>query len=396
MFNRRQFLQSSSLVALAPNVPAFLQQTARATEPAKDQRILVVVQLSGGNDGVNTVVPFNDDEYAKHRKVLRLPTNRLLKISDGSALHPSMQDAAQLFEDKRLMIVQGVGYPNPNRSHNVSMAIWQTARFDREEHDGYGWIGRALDRLPAPPRNAPGSVLIGNDATPVVLRGRKSISSAFNSIDDMLADRDLRPDEKAAATTDGDLSSFIGRTTLDAYTTAELLKGISAGKRTSVSYPASRLAGQLKLISQLIQADMGTRVYYAIQSGYDTHSVQLPSHSRLLRNLSQGLKSFLDDLSAAGLEDRVLVLCFSEFGRQIQENASAGTDHGTAGPVLLAGSSVNGGILGQQPDLSVLKNNAPNHTIDFRRVYATVLEKWLQVESGSSLGGEFDRLRLIS
>jgi uncharacterized protein (DUF1501 family) len=141
---------------------------------------------------------------------------------------------------------------------------------------------------------------------------------------------------------------------------------------------------------------MGTRVYYAIQSGYDTHSVQLPSHSRLLRNLSQGLKSFLDDLSAAGLEDRVLVLCFSEFGRQIQENASAGTDHGTAGPVLLAGSSVNGGILGQQPDLSVLKNNAPNHTIDFRRVYATVLEKWLQVESGSSLGGEFDRLRLIS
>jgi uncharacterized protein (DUF1501 family) len=395
MFNRRQFLQSSSLVALAPNVPAFLQQTARATEPAKHQRILVVVQLSGGNDGVNTVVPFNDDEYAKHRKVLRLPTNRLLKISDGSALHPSMQDAAQLFEDKRLMIVQGVGYPNPNRSHDVSMAIWQTARFDREEHDGYGWIGRALDRLPVPPRNAPGSVLIGIDATPVVLRGRKSISSAFNSIDDMLADRDLRPDERAAAT-DGDLSSFIGRTTLDAYTTAELLKGISAGKRTSVSYPASRLAGQLKLISQLIQADMGTRVYYAIQSGYDTHSVQLPSHSRLLRNLSQGLKSFLDDLSAAGLEDRVLVLCFSEFGRQIQENASAGTDHGTAGPVLLAGSSVNGGILGQQPDLSVLKNNAPNHTIDFRRVYATVLEKWLEVESGSSLGGEFDRLRLIS
>ena len=167
--------------------------------------------------------------------------------------------------------------------------------------------------------------------------------------------------------------------------------------RTSdVSYPTSQLAGQLKLISQLMQADLGTRVYYVAQGGYDTHSTQLPSHARLVRTLSQGLKAFLDDLAEAGLQDRVLVLCFSEFGRQVQENASAGTDHGTAGPVLLAGNNVAGGIIGQQPDLSVLKNNAPQYSIDFRRVYASILEEWLRVDSLNSLKDSFDRLPILA
>jgi len=399
MFNRRQFLKSSSLVALTPTVPAFLAQTARAAEAEKDERILVVIQLSGGNDGLNTVVPFEDDAYGRNRKALRLPTDRLHKIADGIGLHPSMQGTAKLFEDKRLSIVQGVGYPNPNRSHDVSMAIWQTARFDREEHTGFGWIGRALDALPVPKRNAPSSVLIGNGATPVALRGRKNISSAFNSIEDMLADMDLRPATSTGESVtagERDLSSFISQTTVDAYSTADLLTEIvQQKKRTSVSYPSSKLSGQLKLISQLIQADLGTRVYYAMQSGYDTHSVQLNQHGRLLRTLSQGLTAFLDDLAEAGLEDRVLVLCFSEFGRQVKENASSGTDHGTAGPVFLAGTSVNGGLYGQHPDLNALTNNAPNHTTDFRSVYASVLREWLQVESPQS-PDRFEPLNLFS
>lgn len=395
MFNRRQFLKSSSLVAMAPSIPAFLQQTARAIEPEKDQRILVVLQLSGGNDGLNTVVPFSDDLYARHRKVLRLPADRLHRISDDIGLHPAMRAAADLFEDNRLAIVQGVGYPNPNRSHDVSMAIWQTARFDREEHNGYGWIGRALDALPAPGRNAPGSVLIGGDAAPVVLRGRKSISSTFTSIDDMLADQSLRPGQQTRSGTD-DLRSFIGRTALDAYTTADLLRGLADTATTSVSYPASQLGGRLQLISQLIQADLGTRVYYAVHGGYDTHALQIPSHSALLQALSQALKAFLDDMAAAGLDDRVLVLCFSEFGRQVRENASAGTDHGTAGPVLLAGSRVRGGLHGRQPDLSVLDNNAPGYTLDFRRVYATLLKEWLRVDPGTALNEKFDGLEVLS
>ncbi|APZ95869.1 DUF1501 domain-containing protein [Fuerstiella marisgermanici] len=399
MFNRRQFLKSSSLVALTPTVPAFLQQTASATEAEKHERILVVVQLSGGNDGLNTVVPFADEAYQKHRRVLRLPTDRLHKVAEGIGLHPAMENAAELFEDERLSIVQGVGYPNPNRSHDVSMAIWQTARFDREEHNGFGWIGRSLDTLPAPKRNAPSSVLIGNQATPVALRGRKSRSSAFDTIGDMLTDINLRPGplpNGSASESDGDLSSFINRTTVDAYATADLLTDIvNQKKRESVSYPSSKLASQLRLVSQLIQADMGTRVYYAMQSGYDTHSVQLPSHSRLLRTLSQGLKAFLDDIAAAGLEDRVLVLCFSEFGRQVQENASNGTDHGTAGPVFVAGKSVKGGLLGQHPELETLTNNAPEHTTDFRSVYASVLQEWLRIEN-AQVSGDFEPLQLFS
>lgn len=397
MFNRRHFLKSSSLVALTPTLPAFLHQTARAADAQQDQRILVVIQLSGGNDGLNTVVPFEDDAYASHRKVLRLPTDRLHKIGDGTGLHPAMADVAKLFEDKRLSIVQGVGYPNPNRSHDVSMATWQTARLDQEEHNGFGWIGRALDAMPAPKRNAPSSVLIGNEATPIALRGRRSISSAFNSIDDMLADVDLRPDGLSNdSESQGDLSSFIGRTTVDAYSTADLLTDIvRREKRSAVSYPSTKLGSQLKLMSQLIQADLGTRVYYGTQGGYDTHSVQLPSHARLLRTLSQGLIAFLDDLAAAGLEERVLVLCFSEFGRQVRENASSGTDHGTSGPVFLAGNSVKGGLHGKQADLQSLTNNAPTYTTDFRRVYASILNDWLRIETRQTTG-DFEPMRLFS
>lgn len=178
------------------------------------------------------------------------------------------------------------------------MATWQTARLDREEHNGFGWIGRALDAIPVPKQNAPSSVLIGNEATPVALRGRKSISSAFNSIDDMLADANLRPDSLISDSAHkGDLSSFISRTTVDAYSTADLLTDIvRQEKRSTASYPSTKLASQLKLMSQLIQADLGTRVYYATQGGYDTHSAQLPSHARLLRTLSRSLMAFLDDL----------------------------------------------------------------------------------------------------
>ena len=395
MLTRRQFLKTTSLVALAPHVPVFLQQTARAAGVRRDERILVVIQLSGGNDGLNTVVPFADEAYAKHRTALRLPEDRLHKITDGLGLHPSMRELAGLFEQQRLTIVQGVGYPNPNRSHDVSMSIWQTARFDREEHTGYGWIGRALDEVPPSMHQAPGSLLIGNESTPVVLRGRKSVSSSLTSIDDLLAVHATRP---AAETTvdEANLTAFVQRTALDAYATADVLKQI-AGRRESrsVSYPSSELATRMRLVSQLIQADVGTRVYYTMQDGYDTHSTQLGQHARLLRELSLSLQAFLDDLATAGLEERVLVLCFSEFGRQVQENASAGTDHGTAGPVFLAGSALAGGLIGESPDLSVLDDNAPRHGIDFRSVYATILDQWLGVDARATLGGEFDRLPLF-
>src|SRR2546426_6746748 len=181
MFSRREFLrtslQTSSLIALAPTIPGFLAHAARAAEPARDGRVLVVIQLDGGNDGINTVVPFADEGYAKHRKVLRLPKDRLVKVNDKVGLHPFLSDAGKLLEAGQLAIVQGVSYPNPNRSHFRSMAIWHSARLDPEEHGGLGWLGRALDE-DARATEASASILIGSGPPPVAIRGRRSVASA--------------------------------------------------------------------------------------------------------------------------------------------------------------------------------------------------------------------------
>ena len=185
MTTRREFLKTSSLVSLAPTVSGFLYRTARATDASHDDRVLVVVQMGGGNDGINTVVPFADEGYAKHRDKLRIKEDRLLKLNNRIGLHPAMRAAADMIEDGRLAIVQGVGYPNPNRSHDVSMAIWQSARMDREEHNSYGWIGRALDESAT--AGATASLLAGDDQTPLTLRGRKCVSSSLHSLDELRA-----------------------------------------------------------------------------------------------------------------------------------------------------------------------------------------------------------------
>ena len=175
MVTRRDFLKHATLISLAPTVPGFLAQTARGTSPRADERILVVIQLSGGNDGLNMVVPYSDETYYRMRPKLAVAKDRVRRLGDTVGLNPEMRDAAELFHDGRLAIVQGVGYPNPNKSHDVSMSIWQTARFDPTEHRGYGWIGRALDESPALPKNGPSALLVGKDAPPVALRGRRAV-----------------------------------------------------------------------------------------------------------------------------------------------------------------------------------------------------------------------------
>jgi uncharacterized protein (DUF1501 family) len=393
MLTRRDFLKGSSLVALAPSVPAFLAQTAHAIEPEKDDRILVVIQLDGGNDGINTIVPYADEGYARSRRKLRIATDQLIKINDQVGLHPAMRDAAQLLESGRLAIVQGVGYPNPNRSHDVSMAIWQTARFDREDHKGYGWIGRALDNVRRPTAGAPDSILLGNENPPAALRGRKSITSALAHLNDLtLTDFSIAKPSIGREATGNDVTAFVRRSALDAYTTAERFKDVAHAASSDGKYPSTKLADRLRLIARLIKADFGTRVYYSIQSGYDTHYLQLPAHADLLRELSGALKAFLDDLASANVADRVLVLCFSEFGRRVEENASLGTDHGTAGPVFLAGARVQPGLVGATASLLDHQDGDLRMSIDFRRVYATVLEQWLSLAAGSALNGSFDPL----
>jgi uncharacterized protein (DUF1501 family) len=396
MANRRDFLKVSSLIALAPTVPGFLARTAHAADPKAEGRVLVVVQLDGGNDGINTVIPFKDEGYAKTRKTLRLADDRLLKIDKSLAFHPAMREAAKLLESGRLAIVPGVGYPNPNRSHFESMAIWQSARFDAEEHAGPGWLGRGFDEA-GPGQSKSSAIFVGSGAPPMAVRGRRASASTLERLEDLLPD----PAMTAARSTigkpgaDDDLLAFARRSELDAYATADRLAELARKPDTAARYPQTGLADRLRLVARLLKGGFGARVFYTTQGGYDTHSGQSQTHFGLLSELSGAIKAFLDDLADAKLADRVVVLGFSEFGRRVAENDSDGTDHGTAGPVLLAGPAVKAGVQGAYPSLTDLVDGDLKTTVDFRHIYATVLERWLGLPSRAALGGEFPSLDLL-
>jgi uncharacterized protein (DUF1501 family) len=394
MLNRRDFLRSSSLLALAPTVPAFLARTARAARPERDGRVLVVVQLDGGNDGINTVVPFKDEGYARYRKSLRLRRDRLITVSDGLGFHPALVGFGKLFEAGQLAVVQGVGYPNPNRSHFESMAIWHTARLDPDERTGSGWLGQALDAAPRPAGGAPASLFVGTDAPPTALRGRRVAVAALARLEDFLLSLDDPRPAFAGPGEGDDVTAFVRRSVLDAYATAGRIAEVARAGGGPLRHPSTALAERLGLVARLLKAGSGARIFYTTQAGYDTHGAQEGVHPGLLGELSGAVKEFLDELAAARLADRVAVLCFSEFGRRVQENASQGTDHGTVGPVFLVGPPVGGGLVGRTPSLLDLDGRDVKMGIDFRRVYATVLD-WLGLPSVPSLGGDFATLTLF-
>jgi uncharacterized protein (DUF1501 family) len=405
LHSRRSFLKntlsSSTLLALTPTVPGFLAQTARAARTDKESKVLVVIEMGGGNDGINTVVPFKDEGYAKHRKILRLPTGELHKLNNDLGLNRAMFGAAKLWDDGRLAIVQGVGYPNPTRSHFEDIQVWWSAHPKREDRDGYGWLGRGLDTVQGGQNNS--SLHIGPGSLPIALRGTRSMASAIEKLDDYRPEafsvktsvhpRAVLPKDEPA----DKLAAFVQRSMLDAYAMSDKLSELSRRPIGSVYYPDSRLGEELRAVSTLLKLDFGTRVFYVGQPGYDTHTGQLYKHASLLGDLSRCLQAFLDDLGASKLADRVAVLCFSEFGRRVDENASdGGTDHGTAGPVFVAGPAVKPGLLGDTPSLSDLDDNGDlKMGMDFRRVYATVLEDWLGLSAKVALAGTFDRLPLF-
>ena len=386
--NRRDFFRTLPVIALAPTVPGFLASLARAAAPERDGRILVVIQLDGGNDGLNTVVPYGDEAYAKNRKTLKLASDRVIKVSAGIGLHPAMGQAGKLLESGRLGIVPGVGYPNPNRSHFASMAIWLTARFDEEDRGGAGRLGRALESIPTA-----ATQFVGAGSIPAAIRGRRALASSLERLEDLTLDPGV---SRAAGSPAGDdVAAFVRRSTLDAYASSDRLAAVTKDRSSSARYPDTGLAERLKLVARLIKGGYDSRVFYTSQGGYDTHSQQSNTHFGLLGELSGALKAFLDDLAGAKLADRVLVLCFSEFGRRVQENGSGGTDHGAAGPVFLAGPAIKPGLLGAYPSLTDLDDGDLKPLVDFRRVYATVLERWLGLPSGTALGGAFEPLLLL-
>ncbi|MEL6109264.1 MAG: DUF1501 domain-containing protein [Planctomycetota bacterium] len=388
MTNRRRFLKKAGLISAA--VPSFLTQTLlRADEHRDDDgRILVIIQLSGGNDGLNTVIPFSQDIYREKRPAIAVPKSRAIEIDDEVALHGSMSAASDLLQDGRLSIVQSVGYPNSDRSHFRSMAIWHTAGEGGEELPETGWAGRALDETAV---GGTDGVFIGYDDLPRALRGRRASVSSLPPGKKLELKTSIRPHEPLLSSDDHTpIGTFVQRHVVDAYKTLQQLE--QPAKASAISYPQSELGSSLRSVAQFIGIESSARVYYAVQPGYDTHESQPRTHGQLLSDFSRSLKAFLDDLKAMKLEDRVAVMAFSEFGRRVSENGSAGTDHGTAGPVFVAGSHVSQSLIGKAPDLSDLDGDDLKVKIDYRRVYAAMLDDWLGIPSASVLGNDFEPL----
>jgi uncharacterized protein (DUF1501 family) len=372
---RRQFLRTSLLGgALAPTVPLFFgktfltQDSMAAATPSryasgKDSTVLVVLQLVGGNDGLNTLVPYADDAYYKARPKIALPVDQVIKLDDASGLHPRLTAFSELYGEGHLGLIQGVGYPNPNRSHFRSTEIWQTASdADRNRNDG--WLGRYFD-----------SCCRGSDPNVGVAIGGET-PQAFGS-----------PGSRGMAISDPEQFRYM--------MSSDRIPEISGMTKSTVDYPRSQLGNSLNLVSRLIAGGLPTRVYYVSQGGFDTHANQLPAHERLMTDLNAAISAFVADLKAQGNFNRVLMLSFSEFGRRVSENASGGTDHGAAAPLFVLGGGVKPGLYGKYPSLTDLHDGDLKFTTDFRSVYATLLEKWLRVPSGEILGRTFPLLPFI-
>src|SRR4051812_9267126 len=419
--SRRAFLKgsagSAALVALAQGVPQFLLSASAHAAAASGETVLVVIQLSGGNDGLNTVIPFADDAYRKGRPSLAVGKEQVRKIDDYVGLHPSMEGFSKLLESGRLGIVQGAGYPNPDRSHFSSMDIWHTARPDlykgRGERDGpghrvTGWIGRCLDAH-APARGGDGhgdmpALHLGSGRLPLALVGEELHVSSVDALEGFKledgGDARVRKamQQAAAAKRDGgdDLVTFLQRGTLAAMDSSRRVQESLGKYKTDVKYPDSALARRLKTVAQLIDAGLSTRVYYLALDGFDTHANQAAAHAGLLAELSGAMSAFVNDLDAHGHGKRVLTMTFSEFGRRVRENASQGTDHGAAAPLFVAGGRVKSGLLGKYPSLTDLDEGDLKFTTDFRAVYAAVLEQWLGVASEPVLGGRFEPVKVTA
>jgi uncharacterized protein (DUF1501 family) len=404
---RRRFLAvslgSSVVVSLTPRVPGFLLQAA-AREQSKKQgeNVLVVVQLSGGNDGLNTIVPYADDAYGKNRFTLRIGEDQVRKIDDYAGFHPAMEGFAKLLEEKQLAIVQGVGYENPNRSHFESMDIWHTAR-RKDQPRRVGWLGASLDAAfePGPDVQA---MHLGEGKQPLALAGLKVSVPSIRSLEGFRL-RDgkdgalVRTVEQALVPkrdANNDLLQFLHSSTSAALASSQRIQEVLGRGKTTVNYPETKLAGKLRDVAQLIDADLGTRVYYVTLDGFDTHAEQNAAHASLLGELSGALAAFSEDITTRGHDRRVLTLAFSEFGRRLRENASAGTDHGAAAPLFLVGSRVKPGLIGRHPSLTDLTSGDLKYHTDFRRVYATLLEKWLGWKSAEVLGGKYKLLDVLA
>jgi uncharacterized protein (DUF1501 family) len=422
--------------AVSLSLPVFLQKTfftldaIAADSPiqtinGKDGPILIVLQLAGGNDGMNTVIPYADDAYYRARPVIGIPRQTVIPVNDYVGLNPKLAGLKNLYDSGNLAILQGVGYPNPNRSHFRSTEIWQTAT-DSDQYASYGWLGRYFDSCCKGADPTVG-VAIGNQ-TPQSFAAAEPTGVAFSrpeqyrwvngdktgasqqlykemNTPDLTDMRALDENDGGSvdtlagsppATRNGESNlEFLQRVALDAQLSSDKILNIAKKYPPSVSYPHTALGDSLSLVGRMIAGALPTRVYYVSQGGYDTHTNQPGTHTRLMGELNDALVAFAQDMKSQGNFNRVMLMTFSEFGRRVTQNASNGTDHGAAAPMFVMGGAIKPGLFGKYPSLDTLNAGDLAYNLDFRSVYATILDRHLRAPSKEVLGRQFPLLPLV-
>jgi uncharacterized protein (DUF1501 family) len=409
--SRREFLaRGLHGIGLTAGLPLFLSRTSAAltaqallgtSAEQRPERILVVLELTGGNDGLNTIVPYGDPAYYRARPNLGIREREVIKITEGFGLHPSMVGFERLYKDGRMAVVHGCGYEHPSFSHFSSMSFWHTGVPNSGEP--LGWLGRFADHRYDPSTHNT-IVNIGNSQSLAVRSGRHS-PLVFD--DPARFRREGTDAEKTALvalsgarTTSNATLDFLAETARNGTDSSEFVRRASASYRTTVDYGiGNAFGGALQRVAALIAAGMPTRVYYVTYQGnsFDTHVQQADLHSRLLMYTADAVRAFMEDVRRIGREDDVAVMMFTEFGRRVEENGSLGTDHGTATPMFIVGTNVKGGFYGRAPSLTDLDDGNLKMTTDFRRVYATMIKEWLAyADTEAVLKGRFDPLGVFA
>ena len=402
--SRRNFLRSGLHgIGVTAALPLVLGRASQALAAAQNEsgRILVVVELSGGNDGLNTVVPYRNDEYYRLRPNLGIPKNKAIAISEEVGFHPSLVGFERLYKDGLMAVVEGCGYPNPSLSHFSSMGFWHTGAPNSGE--ALGWVGRFADA--DMPEGTPNTIINIGSSQSLAVRGKTHSPLVFD--DPSQLRREGSAAEKAALElfaskreTANPTLDFLRSSALNAAEGGALVRDAWASYSTPVDYGLGvGVATDLRKVAALIDADLPTQIYYVSYRGnaFDTHVHQADLHDRLLMYTADAVNGFMKDLERIGRRQDVAVMMFSEFGRRVEENASQGTDHGTAGPMFVVGEGVKGGFYGDTSSLTDLDDGNLKMTTDFRRVYATMIAEWMGYrDTAAILKGEFAPLAIFA
>jgi len=401
MTSRREFIQKSALTTigtmLIPNFLKGFEQQAFSLQQAQYQgKILVMVQLSGGNDGLNTIVPFRNDIYYRERPSIGIKADKVSKLNDEIGLNPALEAIRGLYDNGSMQIINNVGYPNPDRSHFRSMDIWQTGS-SSSEYLKSGWLGRYLDAQ-CSVKCEPYAAIEVDDSLSLALKGSKVKGMAVQNPAQLYRQTKNPFLEKLATVNheEFDNVNYLYKTLSETISSADYIYEKSKIYQSKATYPPTDLGKRMKTISELIHSGLQTQVYYVSHGSFDTHVNQVSQQERLLKQYAEAMHIFMDDLKTNGRTDDVMVMTFSEFGRRVKQNGSNGTDHGTANNVFLMGGKLKtDSTLMQAPDLQNLDEGDLKYKVDFRDIYSTVLDKWLQTDPVAVLGKRFEGLGFV-